>query len=90
MLLNPQWIASLVIWVQTFSVPCNFFYFFIYEYVLLLVIHMYFLWHFAAIGCWPSLMTIPVWVGLYKPLSNEANKVDMMKHVFCRQFFIIE
>jgi hypothetical protein len=39
----------------------------------------------------PTLVTIPVWIGLYRALSNVANEVDMLKHLFCRcQFFIIE
>ncbi|GJM97229.1 hypothetical protein PR202_ga14139 [Eleusine coracana subsp. coracana] len=32
------------------------------------------LWHFPAIGCLPTLVTIPVWIGLYRALSNVANE----------------
>ena len=95
MLLNPQWIASLNRKschfgsdIQTFTVYCYLFYF---VYILLLVIHIYFLWHFPSIGCLPTLVTIPVWIGLYRALSNVANEVDMLKRLFCHcQFFFVE
>lgn len=34
-------------------------------------IFIYFLWK----GCFPTLATIPVWIGLYQALSNVANEV---------------
>ncbi|KAM3280116.1 hypothetical protein ACQJBY_047106 [Aegilops geniculata] len=37
-------------------------------------LNAYFLWHFFAPGCLPTLVTIPVWIGLYKALSNVANE----------------
>jgi YidC/Oxa1 family membrane protein insertase len=40
-------------------------------------------------GCLPTLVTIPVWIGLYRALSNVANEVDMLKHPFCLSLFII-
>ncbi|KAM0928504.1 hypothetical protein ACQ4PT_002520 [Festuca glaucescens] len=30
--------------------------------------------HFSAPGCLPTLVTIPVWIGLYRALSNVANE----------------
>lgn len=95
MLLNPQWIASLNR--KSCHLGSDFyclllpFLFCMCECILLLVIHMYFLWHFPASGCLPTLVTIPVWIGLYRALSNVANEVAKLKNLFCRcQFFIIE
>lgn len=45
-----------------------------------LLITCSFLCHFSTPGCLPTLVTIPVWIGLYRALSNVANEVDTIKH----------
>lgn len=32
----------------------------------------------VSVGCFPTLATIPVWIGLYQALSNVANEVTKL------------